>query len=92
MHHFWLEFFVLFVVIGLVAFYFNHKPKLRVRTISRSGKYVLGTVDKVMEVDKIPGPMTYWSVVWDDEPKTWSTVPSSKFIWHDGFWTLIERQ
>jgi len=73
---------------------FLAKPKLRVRTIDmRNGKYVFGTVEKTVQVPRpyAHDPITYWTVVWDDTPGVWNTIPSMNFVWYDNFWTLVER-
>jgi hypothetical protein len=70
------------------------KPKLRVRAVDlKNGKFVYGTVEKTMLTQRphAPEPWTYWTIVWDDTPGVWKTIPTANFIWYDGYHTLIER-
>ncbi len=70
------------------------KPKTRVRKLDlNTGLYIFGTVEKTMQTERphCPNFIEYWSIVWDDAPAVWITVPSMNFLWHDGVWTHIER-
>ena len=67
-------------------------PKSRVRRVYLTRDVsVWGTVEKQEDhwIGECPDPVTYWTVVWDDEPRVWHTYPSHKFIWIRKSWTLL---
>lgn len=69
------------------------KPKLRVRKIDLDTNLeVWGTVEKTTHGYYYGMSRTYWSIVWDDAPGVWVTVPTSSFIWYKGHHTKIERE